>query len=116
MTKLFQEEQAVLDKLLEEWYEAMRVFTNEADAIFSEKGKVYDRESPVWDRVRFPHGFVQELRKKTDRLRQQLANYDENMSSVDWSPEGGVIEELIDIMNYARMFGAIILMKTSREG
>ena len=115
MPKLFHEEQAVLDTLLQEWYEAMRQFTEAADGVFSDKGKVYDRESPVWERVRFPHGYVQELRKKSDRLRQQLATYDGTMGSVDWSLEGGVMEELIDIMNYARMMGAIIGMNLMRE-
>jgi hypothetical protein len=115
MAKLFIEEQEVLDRLLEEWYGAMHQFTEAAEGVFSEKGKVYDRESPVWERVRFPHGFVQELRKKADRLNQQLATYDGTMESVDWSLEGGVLEELIDVMNYARMMGAIVGMKL-REG
>jgi hypothetical protein len=115
MGKLFTAEQELLDRLLEAWYASMEEFTKRADGVFSDKGKQYDRESPVWERVRFPHGFVQELRKKTDRLRQLLADYDPSKpfaeNGVDWSFDEGVLEELVDIMNYSRMMGALILMK-----
>lgn len=112
MAKLFREEQRLLEGLLESWYNRIKEFTEKADGVFSAKGKQYDRESPVWERVRFPHGFVQELRKKTDRINQLLADYDpDDMDSVDWSFASGVLEELLDVMNYARMLGALIIMK-----
>ena len=116
MSKLFKKEQSLLEELLDYWYEAMKLFTKYADGIFSTKGKQYDRESPVWERVRFPRGYVQELRKKTDRVNQLLADYqDGSMENVDWSQESGVLEELIDIMNYSRMFGGLIIMKLADE-
>lgn len=111
MSKLFEEEQDVLDALLAEWYEEIKSFTQGADGIFSEKGKMYDRTSPVWERIRFPHGFVQELRKKTDRVDQLLEGYEEG-KEVRWEE---VSEELGDIFNYSRMFGSLITMYLSRE-
>ena len=110
MSKLFEEEQKVLDALLAEWYEEIKSFTQDADGIFSEKGKMYDRTSPVWERIRFPHGFVQELRKKTDRVDQLLECYE--AGEVRWEE---VSEELGDIFNYSRMFGALITMYLSRK-
>ena len=109
MSKLFEEEQEVLNALLAEWYEEIKSFTQDADGIFSEKGKMYDRTSPVWERIQFPHGFVQELRKKTNRVDQLLEGYD---NGVKWDE---VLEELGDIFNYARMLGALITMYLSRE-
>lgn len=111
MSKLFVEEQEVLDTLLAEWYEKIKSFTQDADGIFSEKGKMYDRTSPVWERIRFPHGFVQELRKKTDRVDQLLEHY-ANGGEVKWEE---VLEELGDIFNYSRMLGALITMYLSRK-
>jgi hypothetical protein len=75
---------------------------------------MYDRLSPVWERIQFPHGFIQEIRKKADRLTQLLADFDFNAPwpcGVNWGFEGGVLEELVDIFNYARMMGGIIIMK-----
>ncbi len=107
--KLFEEEQEVLDTLLEEWYSKVEEFHAEASRVFQGKGKMYDRESPVWERIMFPDGFVQELRKKVDRLRQLLAvNGGED---VRWEE---VLEELGDVHNYTAMFGAIIYMLEAR--
>lgn len=103
--KLFLEEDMVLQSLLAQWYKGIVRFTEIMDGIFSEKGKLYDRKSPVWHRIHFPHGFVQELRKKTDRIDQLLTDYE--AGSVKWEE---VQEELIDVANYARMFGALIDM------
>lgn len=117
MAKLFGEEQKVLDGLLLEWYESIQRVTEEMNNIFGDKGKMYDRESPVWERIRFPHGFVQELRKKTDRLRQLLSGYvDGSLEGVNWGMRDGVLEELVDIANYARMLGGLIIMLQKREG
>jgi len=110
VSKLFEEEQGVLDALLAEWYEEIKSFTQSADGIFSAKGKMYDRTSPVWERIRFPHGFVQELRKKTDRVDQLLEGYE--TGEVTWDD---VLEELGDILNYSRMFGALISMYLYRK-
>jgi len=110
MPKLFREEQEVLNRVLNEWYISMRDFQEGAAKVFSAKGKMYDRESPVWERITFPHGFVQELRKKTDRLRQLLSIDDGE--SIQWDD---VLEELKDIHNYTAMFGAIIHMVRRRE-
>jgi len=110
VSKLFEEEQGVLDTLLAEWYEEIKSFTQDADGIFSAKGKMYDRTSPVWERIRFPHGFVQELRKKTDRVDQLLEHYE--TGEVMWED---VLEELADIFNYSRMFGALITMYLTRK-
>ena len=116
MTKLFLEEQVVLDELLNEWYEAMKDVQERAAGVFSEKGKMYDRESPVWERIRFPHGFTQEIRKKADRVNQLLATYDpEDFDSVNWSFDDGVLEEIVDISNFALMFAGLVVMKARRE-
>ncbi len=114
MPKLFTIAEKVLARLLEDWYEAQHQFTERADGVFSEKGRQYDRESPVWDRIRFPYGFIQEIVKKADRLKQLLADYDPNQPwpcGVNWGFDGGVLEELVDIFNYSRMMGGIIMMK-----
>ncbi|NIN63881.1 MAG: hypothetical protein GTO63_04030 [Anaerolineae bacterium] len=114
MPKLFTLAQRVLEKLLDDWYAAQTQFTEQADGVFSEKGKQYDRLSPVWERIQFPHGFIQEIRKKVDRLLQLLADYDPTQPwpcGVNWGYEGGVLEELIDIFNYSRMMAGIIIMK-----
>lgn len=115
--KLFIEERALLGSMLQEWYEGMDGFSKAADGIFSEKGKMYDRESPVWERIRFPHGFVQELRKKTDRLTQLLSDYNEGGAAAAGGPQVNwdeVLEELRDIYNYSRMFGSLIEMSQQR--
>ncbi len=114
MPKLFKIAQRVLERLLEDWYDAQHQFTEQAYKVFGEKGQQYDRESPVWERIKFPHGFVQEVVKKADRLKQLLANYDHTQPwpcGVNWGYEGGVLEELIDIFNYSRMMAGIIIMK-----
>lgn len=105
---MFPEEYELLGELLDEWYEGMRVFTEECNGIFSDKAEQYDRESPVWRRISWPDGFVQEMRKKVDRLKQLLSTYDKkDFDSVRWD---ALQEELADIVNYARMFGALNLM------
>jgi len=111
--KLFIEEQKVLDLLLAEWYEEVKGFQEDANGVFSEKGKMYDRSSPVWERINFPHGFVQELKKKIDRLSQLLDGYDPNdFFSVQWSE---VEEETGDVHIYSAMFGGLIRMLLARE-
>ena len=107
--KLFNEEQVVLAKLLDEWYAELNIVTDEANGIFSAKAQQYDKDSPVWERIKWPHGFVQELRKKTDRV-SQLLETDKPFADV----AEDVNEELIDIMNYARMFAALNNMVVKR--
>jgi hypothetical protein len=107
--KLFNEEQQVLDSLLSEWYVEVERFHINASTVFKDKGKMYDRESPVWERIAFPEGFVQELRKKIDRLRQLFAV--NGLESIRWDE---VLEELKDIHNYSAMCGAIVVMKQGR--
>lgn len=110
----FPEEQQVLGKLLEEWYAGIKTFTNECNGIFTEKAKQYDQTSPVWHRIEWPHSFVGELRKKTDRISQLMANFDPQnpANSVSWDD---IDEELADIVNYARMMAAINSMVEGRE-
>jgi len=109
MGKLFKEQQEVLDTLLTEWYEAIKAFTQKQDGIFSAKGRMYDRSSPMWEHVRFPHGFVGEIRKKLNRVDQLLDSWEDN--TVSWED---VLEELGDILNYDRMLGALICMYVAR--
>lgn len=108
--KLFNEEQVILARLLEEWYAELKVITEEANGIFSAKAQQYDKSSPVWERIKWPTGFVQELRKKTDRV-SQLLETDKSFCEVIED----VNEELIDIMNYSRMFAALNNMVADRE-
>lgn len=107
--KLFNEEQVVLDALLVEWRDTMDAITKRADGIFSDKALQYDRTNPVWERIAWPEGFVQELRKKIDRLKQLL---EANGSEPKWSE---IEEELCDILNYSRMFAAINRMVYERK-
>jgi len=107
--KLFNEERVVLAALLEEWYDEMKAVTDEANGVFREKAKQYDKDSPVWERIHWPNGFVQELRKKTDRVSQLLAHDPGPL----WDD---IAEELIDIMNYSRMFEALNRMLVKRNG
>lgn len=110
--KLFDEERKVLEDLLREWYAAMKDVQKGMDLIFSTKAKLYDKDSPVWERIRWPHGFVQEIRKKSDRIDQLLgANGGFEVSEVRWDE---VEEELLDIANYCRMFAAITRMVQKR--
>lgn len=106
----FDEEMQVTTELLHEWYESMEQFTSRAAGVASTKAKQYDKVSPVWHRIEWPGGFLQELRKKTDRISQLLEVG--NGQNVDWNE---INEELRDIFNYARMFGAINLMIQHRE-
>ena len=110
----FPEEKKALATLLEEWYAGVKTFTEKCNAIFTEKAKQYDQESPVWHRIEWPHGFVGELRKKTDRVSQLLANFDpkDPAGSVKWDE---VNEELADIHNYARMMGSLNNMVKDRK-
>lgn len=101
---MFMEEKAVLALMLDRWYAGMEQFKAVAEDVFSEKGRLYDQVSPVWERISFPHGFVQELTKKVDRLKQLLANDGGNSN---WA---AVLEELGDIHNYAAMFASVIYM------
>lgn len=106
----FKEETEVVTNLLHEWYQAMDQFTRACDGVASDKAEQYDRISPVWHRIEWPGGFVQELRKKCDRINQMLEV--SNGDNVDWDE---VNEELRDIFNYTRMFGAINMMVQYRE-
>ena len=99
----FSEERAVVDALINEWYAAMHEVAEIGNKIFSEKAKHYDRISPVWHRIEWPGGFVQELRKKIDRVDQLL----QPNGGIDWNE---VNEELTDIMMYSNMFHALNLM------
>lgn len=110
----FREEQEVLAELLDEWYRLIGDFTEEANVLFTEKAQQYDQVSPVWHRIAWPEGFVQELRKKTDRLTQLLANYDP--SAPHTYKQSDIDEELRDILNYARMMAAIGRMMAQRGG
>jgi len=110
--KLFDEERKVLEALLKEWYATMKEVQGSMDGIFNAKAKLYDRSSPVWERIRWPFGFVQEIEKKSDRIDQLLgANGDLIVSEVKWDE---VEEELLDIANYCRMFAAITRMVQKR--
>lgn len=101
----FTEEQRALADLLREWYADIEAFTEEANTLFGKKAEQYDQVSPVWHRIAWPGGFVQELRKKTDRLTQLLANYREDEPHT--YRQADIDEELRDILNYARMMAAI---------
>jgi len=105
----FKEEQTVLSSLLAEWYDAMREVAVLGDGVFSEKARHYDRISPVWHRIGWPDGFVQELRKKSDRVEQLLQP---GNGEVNWDE---VNEELVDIANYSKMFHALNLMVERRK-
>ena len=104
---LFDEERKVLKKLLDEWYKDVKAITEDANVIFSAKGKMYDRESPVWKRMKWPWGFMQEISKKANRVEQMLS-----ADGPDWDE---IEEELIDILNYCRMFAGVTRMVRRRE-
>lgn len=94
---LFPKERRLLEELLDEWYRGVEEATEVADGIFSEKGQMYDRENPAWDRMKWPEGFVHEITKKGNRV-EQLFSFNEE--DIDWDE---VNEELTDILNYCRM-------------
>ena len=112
---LFPEEKVMMTDLVDEWYQAIKEVTEEADGIFSEKGRLYDINDPVWARAEWPVGFIHEITKKANRVKQLMAgitviNSDDTMYKVIETQE-----ELIDIMNYARMFAAINKMLLKRH-
>lgn len=111
---IFPEERKALSGLLEEWYGAIKDFTEECNGIFTAKAKQYDQQSPVWHRLNWPHSFTGEIQKKNDRIRQMLVGFDSDnpVGSVDWDE---VNEELSDIVNYARMMAGINVMIKERE-
>lgn len=112
--KLFSEEKDLLADLLDEWYNAVKAFTNDMNRIFTEKGKQYDRESPVWERMKWPWGFTHEITKKANRVEQLLSAFDHSdpINSVDWDE---INEELVDIANYCRMLGGVTMMMRVRK-
>lgn len=112
--KLFEEEKRLHENILNEWYEAIEAFTDRMNVIFDDKAKLYDRASPVWERIDWPGGFVHEINKKANRIRQLFNSYrpDDPMDSVKWSE---VNEELADIANYCRMLAAINAMMRRRQ-
>lgn len=114
MAKLFEEEKRLHERILSEWYEAIELFTDRMDGIFSNKAKLYDKASPVWERVQWPGGFVHEITKKGNRVEQLFNGFDANdaMDSVNWSE---INEELADIANYCRMLAAINAMMRRRQ-
>ena len=99
----FAEERKVVDALITEWYETMQEVAEIGNKVFSAKAQHYDRISPVWHRIAWPEGFVQELRKKIDRVDQLLQPNGE----IAWNE---IDEELTDIMMYSNMFHALNLM------
>jgi NTP pyrophosphatase (non-canonical NTP hydrolase) len=111
---LFPEEAKLIEDLNDEWYDDIKAVTEIADSIFSSKGEAYDREKPFWTRAEWPWGDVHEISKKANRVEQLTSSFDPNnpMSSVDWED---VEEELVDILNYCRMFAAITRMLKRRE-
>ena len=112
---LFPEEKVMMTNLVYEWYQAMKDVTLEADGIFSEKGMLYDVNDRVWARAEWPVGFIHEITKKANRVKQMMAGItvidsDDTMYKVIETQE-----ELIDILNYARMFAALNAMLLKRH-
>lgn len=105
---IFPEEQKLLDDLLVEWYEEIESFTKQCNGIFSERGKHLDRTSAPWQRHDYPEGYAHEIGKKIGRIKQFL----QHDGDVPWEK---VLDELQDILNYARMMGAIIVMLRKRR-
>lgn len=115
--KTFPEERDLTRQLVLEWYEAIRRFQTKVDGIFSEKSEQYDVASPVWERIEFPTGFVQEFRKKVDRVKQLIDKLDaDDPSSFDRVNWKYMFGELADICNYSRMCAGIAIMLLDRYG
>jgi hypothetical protein len=110
---LFPEEKQLMENLIDEWYEAIKKVTEEADSIFGEKGRMYDVNDPVWTRAEWPVGFIHELTKKSNRVKQLMSGVSEvngfNMKHIIEANE-----ELGDILNYARMMHALNDMLIAR--
>ena len=109
MSRTFPEEQVVLDALLTEWYEAMGEIEESATDIFTERAKMYDRRSPAWDNLGFPHGFVHEMDKRILRIKQHLTSYPNDI------PWRAMMDEVKDLHNFVVMFGGVSLMLERRE-
>ena len=110
---LFPEEKNVLHMLLQEWYAGIEAATMEADGIFSEKGKMYDRKNPAWDRMTWPTGFQHEISKKSNRVAQMFDGFNPaDPTKVNWDE---VNEELGDILNYSRMLISLNEMMRARD-
>jgi len=111
---VFPEERELIERLLVEWYDAVNEVTTRANVVVSERARQYDVVKPVWHRLSYPWGFLHEISKKSGRVEQLYRSAEENDDDVKWDV---VLEELIDIVNYARFLAAIVLMlHRRREG
>jgi hypothetical protein len=104
---VFPEEQALLNQLVDEWYQEIKNFTELADGIFSERGAHLDKHSPPWMRHDYPHGYPHEMGKKVARIKQFMQE-----EEVPWNK---VLDELKDICNYSRMMAAVVVMLDKRR-
>lgn len=95
--------------------EAFRVkcveMTRRASARVAERGKVSDLESPIHHRMS-PEGMAHEVAKKATRI--QVKQQPEGWAA-DPRILAGVVEECIDVINYARFLGALCLMLTEEQ-
>ncbi len=110
---LFPEEKKLMEKLVDEWYIEIHKVTKDADGIFSAKGKLYDVNDPVWTRAEWPYGFVHEINKKANRVKQLMSGITE-VSGLNIKRIEEANEELDDTLNYCRMMRALNNMLIKR--
>lgn len=105
--RLFKEEIARFNELYRDGLQ-------EAVERFEDRAPYYDTDRPIWNRVMFPEGLINEVVDKAARLQNAWQNYQEGkLDAVQmWDK---MIDEVPDIINYAAYLRSIIVIFREQE-
>lgn len=110
--RIFPEEKALMRKLSDEWRMEVKTLLADVHNTFEIKGQTRDKTSVVWERLQFPHGFMQVILQKVTRIPPMLEPHEPNSwASVMW---GKVEQELRDVGTYCFIMAAIVRMLQRR--
>jgi hypothetical protein len=114
MPYLSPKEESLFKEEIQRFNELYREGLEAAIARFEKRAPYYDVDRPIWNRVMFPEGLINEVVDKAARLQNAWQNYQEgNITPVEmWDK---MIDEVPDIINYSAFLRSIILIFREQE-